>query len=146
MFKKFLVWLLSRFQTSAIEKPNENTIEKQQPSPIIPDKKFLCSLNFELGFDGLINITCYWPELENLNEPAIKLIAEQYAQMIYLIDNGLAKKDIIDTLYDVHKANNAYDIFFVQEVLDKWVEYYDKVQSKSLKPLIKPSNVFKQYK
>lgn len=140
MYKKLLTWIKKIFT----KKPNLST--KENNIPIIPDKKFLCSLNFELGFDGLINIRCYWPDLEKLNESAIKLIAEQYAQMIYLIDNGLAKKDIIDTLYDVHTTNNAYDIFFVQEVLDKWVEYYDKAQSKSSKPLIKPSNVFKQYK
>lgn len=138
MFKKIFDWIMMNFHKTA--KP---VVEQK---PIIPDKKFLCSLNFELGFDSKMNITCYWPDLNELNENTIKLIADQYAQMIFIVDNGLSKKDIIDTLYDVHTTNNPYDIFFVQEVLDKWVEYYDKAQSKSSKPLIRPTNVFKQYK
>jgi hypothetical protein len=143
MFSRFLKFIISFF--SRITK-NNNYGDEKKITPVIESKKFLCSLNFELGFNGQINITCYWPDLDNLNEPAIKLIAEQYAQMIYLIDNGFTKKDIIDTLYEVHTSNNPYDIFFVQEVLDNWVGYYNKLQSKNSKPLIKPSNVFKQYK
>lgn len=142
MLKNIIKWLVSKLQTKTTDQP----LIPEDKKPIIADKKFLCSLNFELGFDGLVSIKCYWPELEKLNEQAIQLLAEQYAQMIYSIDNGLAKKDIIDTLYDIHTTDNPYDIFFVQEVLDKWVEYYDKAQSKNSKPLIKPSNVFKQYK
>lgn len=119
--------------------------EIKEKTTNLDNKKFLCSLNFELGFDGIVNITCYWPDLEKLDEKSIKLIADQYSKMIFAVDSGLVKKDIIDTLYDVHLSNNPYDVFFVQEVLDKWLEYYNKVQAKNSKPLIKPSNVFKQY-
>jgi hypothetical protein len=120
--------------------------KKEEIKNLDDHKKFLCSLNIELGFDGIINITCYWPDLEKLDEKSIKLIADQYAKMIFATDSGLLKRDIIDTLYDVHLRNNPYDVFFVQEVLDKWLEYYNKAQAKNTKPLIKPSNVFKQYK
>ena len=137
MFKKIIKWLFS-------EPDLKSNIQDKEPS--IENRKFLCSLNFELGFDGIVNITCYWPDLDKVNEESIKLIADQYAKMICLIDSGLSKKDIIDTLYDVNLSNNPYDIFFVQEVLDKWVEYYNKLQVKNSKPLIKPSNVFKSYK
>jgi hypothetical protein len=137
MFKRIIEWIYKK------TRPEQ---QKNTTTPIIVDKKFLCSLNFELGFDGFINIQCYWPDLDTLDEIMIKRIADQYAKMIYAVDSGLSKKDIIETLYDVHNKNNPYDIFFVQEVLDKWVEYYDNEQSKNFKPLIKPSNVFKQYK
>jgi len=103
---------------------------------------FICSLNLELTIEDSINILCYWPDLDKLSHESIKALASKYATLIYLIDSGQMKREIIETLLSVNKKNNIEDAMFIECLLKNWSGLVDKNEN----AVIKPSNVFKNYK
>jgi hypothetical protein len=147
----FLSWLFRNKTKEPIqnieEKTNTETTETTEVKKINPiDKSYLCSLNFELNYDGTVNILCYWPNFDKLEPATIDNIASQYATMIFMMNNGLLKKDIVETLSDVMYSEEPFDAYFVHQVLSKWLEITEKTeQNKDNKPFIRPSSVFKNY-
>ena len=122
------------------EEPKEN-----KPSIKI-EKDYLCSISLQLNYDGTVNIICYWPSFDKLEPSEIDSIASQYATMIFMTNNGLLKKDIVETLSDVLGSEDPFDAYFVHQVLAKWLEITEKTeQTLNSKPFIKPSSVFKNY-
>lgn len=114
-------------------------------TPVEEKPKYLCSVNVQLNADNTMDILCHWPDLDKLDELIINDIANRYATMIFLLDSGLLKKDIIDTLSSVCE-NNVHDTYFARQVLAKWLELFEKQNlTNSNQPLIKPSSVFKNY-
>lgn len=104
---------------------------------------FLCSLNLELSLDDNINILCYWPDLDSLSDSEIKALANKYASLIYLADSGQMKKEIVNTLLTVNEKNNHHDTIFIEYLLYSWANMIDSNNVSD--PIIKPSNVFKNY-
>ena len=126
------------------EKGKEEPKEEKYSTKI--EKDYLCSLSLQLNYDGTVNIICYWPSFEKLEPSAIDSIANQYATMIFMANNGLLKKDIVETLSDVLGSEDPFDAYFVHQVLAKWLEITEKTeQTLNSKPFIKPSSVFKNY-
>jgi hypothetical protein len=71
----------------------KNLLERIYPKPIIiipqtkgEKKDFLCSVNFELNFDNTVNIVCYWPDLDKLDEIMITNIANQYGALMFILE------------------------------------------------------------
>ena len=127
--------------------------ERIYPKPIIvvPQTKgekrdFLCSINFELNFDNTVNIICYWPDLDQLDETMVTNIANQYGALMFILDTGSLREDIITNLTAIADRDNVSDSFFVEKVLSAWIELKKKgLLDNSYDPVIKPSSVFKNY-
>jgi hypothetical protein len=131
----------------------ENLLERIYPKPIIivpktkgEERDFLCSINFELNFDNTVNIVCYWPDLDKLDETIVTNIANQYGALMFILDTGSLREDIISSLTAIADKNNVSDSFFVEKVLAAWIEIKKKgLLDNSYDPVIKPSSVFKNY-
>lgn len=109
-------------------------------------RDFLCSINFELNFDSTVNIVCYWPDLDKLDENMITNIANQYGALMFILDNGSLKEDIINSLTSIADRNNISDSFFVEKVLTAWIDLRKKALSdNTYDSIMKPSSVFKNY-
>ena len=123
---------------SYFTKPNtEDTISKEECT---------CSIRFDLTAKNTINVMCYWPDLDELNEKEIDHLAKFYGTVIYLVDKGRLKEDIIEALSSISSKNNASDTYFVFETLNKWFKLVEQEEnSKSAGPIIRPSSVFKNY-
>jgi|LakMenEpi03Aug12_release.lakeMendotaPanAssembly.Ray.scaffolds.fasta_scaffold419764_3 hypothetical protein len=151
MFKFLRQFLFPTKQVEQIEQTEEvsKEISKETKEDNIVtkiEKDYLCSLSLQLNYDGTVNIICYWPNFEKLEPSSIDDIASQYATMIFMVNNGLLKKDIVETLSDVLGSDEPFDAYFVHQVLEKWLEITEKTEKViNSKPFIKPSSVFKNY-
>jgi hypothetical protein len=108
---------------------------------------FMCSLNFELNYDGSINIVCYWPNFNNDNLESMGIISDEYVSLLTAINSGALKHEVESTLNYLTEKGNLYDNIFINMCLVKISEYDKKniFMTPTNIPLIKPSNVFKQY-
>lgn len=120
------------------------TLDLLKSSAPLMKKKHLCSINFEINYDESINIYCNWPVFNSRNSQHIDTIAKQYGTMLFMLNNGFIKEDIIDTLIKYDDTTNEYDAKFVNVSLEKWLDLFNKNTYNT--PLIKPSSVFKNYK
>lgn len=104
----------------------------------------MCSINFELNYDGTINIICYWPNFNESNLEKMDIVSTQFSQLLFLFEKQSLKNDIIETLTNLTRPNNLYDSLFVNSVLKKYLEYIEKNKLTPFidEPLIKPSSVF----
>ena len=107
-------------------------------------KKHLCSINFEINYDESINIYCNWPIFDTKNSQHISTVAKQYGTMLFMLNNGFMKEDIINTLIKFDDTGNEHDAKFVNVSLEKWLDLFNENTYNT--PLIKPSSVFKNYK
>lgn len=109
--------------------------------------KSVCSINFEINYDGTMNIVCFWPNFNKTNYTEIEPIGTDFANLLFAINNGLMQEDVMKTLTSLIDKSNDYDNLFINVCLVKWLENIEKtVQSKHIEePLIKPFNVFRQY-
>lgn len=124
--KKYTIYLLNYFAPDRLK------------------KKHLCGINIEINYDDSINIHCNWPNFDSINSQHLETIAKKYGTMLFMINNGLLKEDIIDTLIKFDDINNKYDAEFVNISLQEWLDLF--TQNTHNTPLIKPSSVFKNYK
>jgi hypothetical protein len=108
---------------------------------------FMCSLNFELNYDGSINIVCYWPNFNNSNIESIDIVSDEYVSLLTAINSGALKHEVESTLNYLIEKGNLYDNIFIDTCLLKISEYDKKnlFMTPADIPLIKPSNVFRLY-
>lgn len=111
------------------------------------DKECVASITFELGYNSNINIICSWPDLDKWSTDMIDILASQYGKLLYLIDSGATKREIVEVLSnkDNLKTGSIIDQEFTIKVLENWVfeSYADQTHKK---PLVLPTNAFKNYK
>lgn len=134
IFKKLYLYFKWRFSKTSIGHESE-------------DNEILCSLSIEITKDGKYNIICDWPNFDNeTSGSSLENAAKYYAMMIRTISCGAMEVDILDTLKNCDK-NNPYNILFVHNVLIELIninkQSYD-INQELHKPLILPTNVFKQ--
>jgi len=109
------------------------------------NKKFLCSINFDVTKNNTLNVSCFWPNFDHTNSEQIQQTSREFATLIHLLNSGFLKQDILKTLNELTDKSNVYDQMFVNSCLATWLDLieYDKL-SKDSEPVIKPSMVFKQ--
>ena len=113
-------------------------------APASLKRKHLCSINIEINYDNSINVYCNWPTFNSINDQHLEPIAKRYGTMLFMLNNGFLKEDIINTLMKFDDINNKYDAEFVNVSLQEWLNLF--TQNNHNTPLIKPSSVFKNYK
>jgi hypothetical protein len=117
-------------------------LSKRKNSP-----PFMCSINFELNYDGTINIICYWPNFDKNNMDKISPVSTEFSTLLHMINTGMLQNDTITTLTSLTDKSNTFDNMFIQLCLVKLLEYSENKKSDAQKydPVVKPSSVFKQY-
>jgi hypothetical protein len=107
------------------------------------DNHVLCSVNIELSYDNEIGIRYFWPQFDSTNEDRINNIAQSFGTLLFLINEGHIKADMVETLSHTVDKDNTYDRKFTEEILQQWL---DLINISKNNPIVSPSTVFGQYK
>ena len=110
-------------------------------------ESYVCEISFKLTNENNIDIVFITKEVRDDIVEDISQLAENAANLIVLINNGLMKKELLRAIKDLKKINMNNDkktllldnILFFHNLLQE--EF--KSSKKDSGPLIKPSSVFK---
>jgi vacuolar-type H+-ATPase subunit F/Vma7 len=114
---------------------------------ITETESYVCEVSFKLTNENNIDIVFVTKEVKDDIVEDISQLAENAANLIVLINNGLMKKELLRVIKDLKKINMNNDkktllldnILFFHNLLQE--EF--KSSKKDSGPLIKPSSVFK---
>ena len=125
--------------------PNSKT--KNSKPKIDNQQEAVAGITFRLNADQTIDISCYIPETKDLSVNDITSTAEDYAELLMHINEGLLSSKIISFIKEtIKKSDHEQDKLFFENVLVFWVmhhvEYLKEKKNKSDQPLIMPSKVF----
>lgn len=131
--KKFLYRLFSEKKQEIIEDKNL--------------KDYICEVNFKLTPDQNIDIEFLYDNVKDSSVDEISILAETCANLIVLINNGLMKKDLLNTIKNNKKQNmnNEKNTLFLDNVLffNNLLQDELKAIKKDNGPLIRPSMAFR---
>lgn len=122
-------------------------IEEKHSNQSSLEDGHICQLSFKLTPNEEIDIEFLHSSVDDMSPEEILFISEKYARLIVLINNGLLKKQFLDTLksYQKKQINNEKNvllfdnIIFFNSLLQKELKYLQKENG----PLVKPSSVFR---
>jgi len=135
---------LFNYSTKKIILPNELEIKKLKNDD---SDVYVAEVQFKLTQDSHIDIIFTHKPIQNDSVESISVVAENIANLIVLINNGLLKKELIKVIKDLKKINMNNDkntllldnILFFNNLLQEEL----KIIKKEIGPLVKPSNVFR---
>lgn len=131
--KKFLYKLFSQKKQETIEDRNL--------------KDYICEVNFKLTSDQNIDIEFLYDNVQDSSIDQISILAETCANLIVLINNGLMKKDLLNTIknYKKQNMNNEKNTLFLDNILffNNLLQDELKAIKKDNDPLIRPSMAFR---
>lgn len=135
---------LFNYSTKKIILPNELEIKKLKNNN---NDVYVAEVQFKLTQDSHIDIIFTHKSIQNDSVESISVVAENIANLIVLINNGLLKKELIKVIKDLKKINMNNDkntllldnILFFNNLLQEEL----KIIKKEIGPLVKPSNVFR---
>lgn len=117
----------------------------QKKQETIKDKNFtdyICEVNFKLRPDQNIDIEFLYDNVQDRSVDEISILAETCANLIVLINNGLMKKDLLNTIknYKKQNMNNEKNTLFLDNVLffNSLLQEELKAIKKDNGPLIRP--------
>lgn len=118
-----------------------NTKSRPTPNNII-------SLTFELIEDSTkIDISCQLPDISTFTVEEIVILAENYANLLVRVNNGLLKKEIVKMIEDTYDDSQIEHKLLADNILvfcDLLQVEYDKQKlNMNNNPIIKPMAVFK---
>lgn len=137
----YILSLFDRSKTKIIIPSNED-IQK-----IIDKDSYVCEIQFKLTADNDIDIIFLNKSVNDDSVGQISTLAENAANLIVLINNGLLKKELLKVIKEMKKINMNNDK--VTLLMDNILFFHNLLQEelKSVKkesgPLIRPSNVFR---
>lgn len=126
-----------------IAKTFQTKTVKQQANTTLTNSNVLCSINIELNYNNDISIRYFWPKFEDSNQEHITTVAQNFGTLLFLINEGHLKPDMVETLSYTIDQNNQFDSQFTESTLLQWL---DLLNSSKNDPIISPSTAFGQYK
>jgi hypothetical protein len=109
------------------------------------DKDLIGSLTFNVYSDNKVKIECGLPDLEKLDSNKIIEYAENYANLLFHINDGKFVNDIILILNN--KKISEQELLFNQNILSFWAFFHKENltdQNNENEPVISPINVFRK--
>lgn len=111
------------------------------------DDNYICEINFKLTTSQEIDIEFVHSDVQTSSVEEIASLAENYANLIVLINAGLLKKQLIDTIkhHKKQNMNNDKNTLLLDNVLffNNLLQEELKTIKKEHGPLVRPSSVFK---
>lgn len=107
----------------------------------------ICEIRYKILPNQEIEISFIHKDIQQLSTEKISNIAESCSNLIVMINNGLLKKQLVDTIkylkkYSMDNAKNTLlldNILFFNNILQEEIKNIKKDSG----PLVRPSNVFK---
>jgi hypothetical protein len=113
----------------------------------IINNQYTCEVSFKLTENNEIDIGLVHADIQNSSTEEISVLAEKFANLIVLINTGLLKKQLIETIkyHKKQNMNNDKNTLLLDNVLffNHLLQDELKAMKKEMGPLIKPSSVFK---
>jgi hypothetical protein len=113
----------------------------------ILDNNYICQLNFKLLPNEEIDIEFLHLDTESMGVEDILVISEKYARLIVMINNGLLKKQFLNTLksYQKEQADNDKNVLLFDNIMffNNLLQKELKLIQKENEPLVRPSSVFR---
>ena len=140
IFKSIIDWILGKTNSSIII-PDISIIEQLEA------EQYVCEILFQLTKSNDIDISFKHNNVSDHSVEQISLLAENCANLVVLINNGLLKKELMGSIKQLKKANmnNDKTTLFLDNVL-----FFNGLLQEELKsikkesgPLVRPSSVFK---
>jgi hypothetical protein len=113
----------------------------------LQQENYICEINFKLTEKQDIDIEFVHARVQESSVEDISSLAEICANLIVLLNNGLLKKQLLNTIksHKKHNMNNDKNTLFLDNVL-----FFNNLLQDELKhikrensPLIRPSSVFR---
>ena len=121
----------------------QTKIESRTNASGLADSNILCSVNIELNYDNEMSIRYFWPKFDDINHEHINLVSQGFGALLFLINDGYLKADMVETLSHTIDKDNKFDNKFAEATLQQWLDLINTVRNN---PIISPSTVFGQYK
>jgi hypothetical protein len=104
-------------------------------------------LSFVMNNNKSVDISCYMPETDNMSSEQLVGSAENYANLLLYINEGLLMQDIIKFIQKtIDTTDSVQDKLFLENVLVFWgvlyVEQQQKFKYKHNQPVIRPLAAF----
>jgi hypothetical protein len=124
-----------------------NKKPKPAQNDILDNTKYVSGIVFKITENLELDIGCVLPDLHNYSTDEISDLAEKYAELLIMINNGIFKNQIFDMLNTKTESIDCKDKdrLFINNVLS-----FDKILNQELskviknnRPLIRPTSVFK---
>jgi hypothetical protein len=112
----------------------------------VDDNAYICGISFYLNPTYDIDISGFMPDMNNINENDLIVIAEKYAQLLLSINKGLLKDNLFEILKSREDStSNTQEQLFINNVITFYKLLEDelnKLQLNNKAPLIRPISVF----
>jgi short-subunit dehydrogenase involved in D-alanine esterification of teichoic acids len=142
-----MIWFIKKLKNyfdikteSKIIIPDNNTIDEL-------DSEHICELKFKLTKNDEIDIEFMHSDISDMSSDEISAIAEKYANLIVLVNNGLLKKEFLATIKNYKKKhiNNSQMTLLLDNILffNNLLQQELRIIRKEYEPMIRPSSVFK---
>ena len=151
LFQQIITFISKLFkrQRDTYEKTfgkTDKTHEEFLDQNLEPSDGAVSSIVFGLNKVGDIDIQFYWKELNPTDDYyEVQKMANNYAVLISLIDEGGLKSNMVLILADSYKENTEENKIFINLILENLLEHKKNKEKKNSQPLINPSKIFKQY-
>lgn len=134
--KQIVQWILNKITFS----------KKQQKKYKYDDN--IGGLSFRLNHNKSVDISCYMPETDNMSNDQLTSSAENYANLLLYINEGLLMQDIIKFIQKtIDDTDNMHDKLYLENVLLFWgmlhIEHQKKYKHKYNQPVIRPLAAFR---
>jgi hypothetical protein len=112
------------------------------------DEQGTGGLSFILNHNKSVDVSCYIPETDNMSNDELTSSAENYANLLLYINEGLLMPDIIKFIQKrIDNTDNIQDKLFLENVLVFWgllhIEHQKKTRHKPNQPVIRPLSAFR---
>jgi hypothetical protein len=111
------------------------------------NNKYIGEIHFQLTPNDEVDISFIHKDIQNFSVEEISDLAEKLANLVVLINAGLLKKQLIETIkhYKKQNMNNDKNTLLLDNVLffNNLLQEELKNVKKEIGPLVKPSYVFK---
>lgn len=140
ILQSIINWIFGKSKSSIII-PDASIIEQ------LESEHYVCEIHFQLTDSNDIDISFKHNNVSEYSVEQISLLAENCANLVVLVNNGLLKKELIGAIKQLKKANmnNDKTTLFLDNVL-----FFNGLLQEELKsikkesgPLVRPSSVFK---
>lgn len=126
-----------------ISKVFQSKSDETKLNASLTNDNILCSVHIELNYDNEISIRYFWPKFDKINQEHIDTVANSFGTLLFLINNGHLKADMVETLSHTVDPNNEFDSQFTESTLMQWLNLLSATKND---PIVSPSTVFGQYK